>query len=164
MVEDAAVHTIAIISLKQQYAGHAKQAALIAAGLSATGLCLRFAIVVDDDIDPFDTSRVLWALGTRCDPEDDIDIVRRCWSGRTVPLRSPEKKQTGNVEQSMAIILACKPFYWIKDFPPSVESSPQQRDKVLRRFPDAFAPGMDEIRVSDAARRSGKDKKGEPQK
>ena len=38
----------------------------------------RFTIVVDDDIDPTRIDDVVWALSTRCDPETDIDIQRRC--------------------------------------------------------------------------------------
>jgi UbiD family decarboxylase len=138
MIEDAGVHTMAVISLKQHYQGHAKQAALLATAANATGMCLRFVIVVDEDIDPFDISQVLWALGTRCDPEISIDVIRGCWSGRTVPFRSPGKKRDGIVEQSIAIVMAVKPFAWINEFPPAVTSSPELRDKVRKKWANLF--------------------------
>jgi UbiD family decarboxylase len=139
MIEDASIHTMAVISLKQQYEGHAKQAALLAAGNAATGWCLRFVIVVDDDIDPFDTSRLLWALGTRCDPETAIDVIRGCWGARANPLRTPaQKKEDALAPQNVGIILACKPYAWIKDFPPSVESSPELREKIREKWSDLF--------------------------
>jgi len=68
---DEAGTMMPVISIEQQYAGQAKEAALVAATFS--GLC-RFIIVVDDDIDPSNISDVIWALGTRCDPETGIDV------------------------------------------------------------------------------------------
>ena len=41
----------------------------------------RYVIVVDDDIDPTNTFDVLWALASRSDPVESIEILRRCWSG-----------------------------------------------------------------------------------
>jgi UbiD family decarboxylase len=41
-----------IIAIKQAYAGHAKQAAPLAAGVHAGNYINRFVVVVDDDIDP----------------------------------------------------------------------------------------------------------------
>ena len=40
----------------------------------------RWTIVVDDDIDPTNINDVIWAMCTRCDPREDVDIVRGCWS------------------------------------------------------------------------------------
>jgi 4-hydroxy-3-polyprenylbenzoate decarboxylase len=138
MLEDSSMHTIAIISLKQQYEGHAKQAALLTAGDSATAWCLRWVIIVDDDIDPFDTSKVLWALGTRADPETAIDVIRGCWGGRANPLRTPEQKKVGLTAQNVGLIIACKPYHWIKDFPPSVESTPELREKTRSKWSELF--------------------------
>ncbi|MDO8629852.1 MAG: UbiD family decarboxylase, partial [Phycisphaerales bacterium] len=75
-VNEARRRTMVVVSLKQMYPGHVKQAALIAAGTykGATHVG-RFIIIVDDDIDPTNMSEVLWALGTRCDPKSQIDIV-----------------------------------------------------------------------------------------
>ena len=36
-----------------------------------------FVVVVDEDIDPTNLFEVLWAMCTRCDPTEDIDIVRK---------------------------------------------------------------------------------------
>ena len=40
-----------IISIKQRYAGHSKQALLVAAGARAGAYGGKFVVVVDDDID-----------------------------------------------------------------------------------------------------------------
>ena len=61
-----------VISLKQRYDGHAKRAALIAAGNVYMG---RIVVVVDEDIDPSNMNDVLWAIMTRCDPQRDVTII-----------------------------------------------------------------------------------------
>ncbi|MFC1962877.1 UbiD family decarboxylase, partial [Chloroflexota bacterium] len=72
------------VSIKQRFAGHAKQAALIASEAATKGgLGGRYVIVVDEDIDVTDLRHVLWALCTRSDPEKDINIISRV---RSTPL------------------------------------------------------------------------------
>lgn len=121
-----------IISLKQGYVGHAKQAALVASQCRMGAYLNRYVVVVDEDIDPSDTQEVLWAICTRSDPERDIDIIRRCWGSNADPRFAPGlDKQLYN---SMAIIDACKPFEWIKDFPPTAGYSPELREKLVKRW------------------------------
>jgi 4-hydroxy-3-polyprenylbenzoate decarboxylase len=127
-----------VISLKQTYAGQAKQAAFLAAGSSATGWAVRFIIVVDDDIDPFDNSQVLWALGSRCDPASAIDVVSGCWTNLLDSMRNPEMKRLGIQENSRAIILACKPFWWINQFEPAAKSGPERIAKTKEKFKKLF--------------------------
>jgi len=40
----------------------------------------------------------------------------------------------GVVAGSRALIDACRPFEWMKDFPPVAESSPELRDKVRKKW------------------------------
>jgi len=110
---------ILVVSIKQRYPGHARQAAIIASQCHAGAYLGRYVIVVDDDIDPTNTDDVLWAMGTRSEPESDIEIIRRCWSGPLDPIIHPTKKGFN----SRAIIDACRPFEWMKDFPVVAESS-----------------------------------------
>ncbi len=139
MMEEASVNSIPIISLKQGYSGHAKAAALIAAGTSATNYMCRIVLIVDEDIDPSNTSEVLWALGTRVDPETSIDIVHGCLGGEANPMLSPESRRLGNYEMSRAIILACKPYHWRRDFPPTVKTSPQLARQIKEKWNDLFS-------------------------
>ncbi len=134
MVEDASLHTMVVISLKQEFEGHAKRAALLAAASSATAFCIRFIIVVDEDIDIFSNSELLWALGTRCDPENAIDIIRGTFGLPGVAWESPEMRRLGTSAQSAAILLACKPYHWIKEFPPSIMSSPERLEKARQKW------------------------------
>ena len=68
------------VAIKQQYGGHAKQAGLIASQCHAGAYANRVVVVVDDDIDPADMDQVVWAMCTRFDPREGIEILRGCWS------------------------------------------------------------------------------------
>ncbi|MDH5750220.1 MAG: UbiD family decarboxylase, partial [Rhodospirillales bacterium] len=118
-----------IISIEQKYPGHSKQAAMLAANCHAGNYLGRFVVVVDDDIDPTNTFDVLWAMASRCDPDEDIDIIRKAWSGALDP-----RKKAGDNFNSRAIIDACRPFDWKDDFPPVAESSPELRDKIHKKW------------------------------
>jgi len=119
-----------IIAIKQRYPGHARQAMLVASQVHAGAYLGRYVVVVDEDIDPTNTFDVLWALATRSDPVESIEIIRRCWSGPLDPRIQPGKKGFN----SRAVIDACRPFEWIKDFPPVAESSPELKEKVRAKW------------------------------
>jgi len=105
-----------VVALKQRYDGHAKRAALIAAANSYMG---RLVVVVDDDVDPSNLADVMWAITTRCEPSEQIDIVHNAWSSALDPRIPPEAKMRGVTSHSKAIIEACRPFAWMDKFPPS---------------------------------------------
>jgi 4-hydroxy-3-polyprenylbenzoate decarboxylase len=119
-----------VVSIKQRYPGHARQAALVASQCHAGAYLGRFVVVVDDDIDPSNTDDVLWAMSTRCDPVDDIDIIRRCWSGPLDPIIQPGKKGFN----SRAIVDACRPYEWMKDFPMVAESEKKVLDATAKKW------------------------------
>ena len=105
-----------VVALKQRYAGHAKRAALIAAANSYMG---RLVVVVDDDVDPSNLADVMWAVTTRCEPAEQIDIVRNAWSSALDPRIPDEYKRAGITSHSKAIIEAVRPFGWKDKFPPT---------------------------------------------
>ena len=137
IVEEGSIHSIVVISLKQLYGGHAKQAALLAASAQVTGYALRYVIVVDEDVDPSRVSDVLWAVGTRSEPADN-DVVRGCWGSWSNPMLTPEQRVIDDREHSVGLILACKPYKWIKEFPESVKTSPELVSKVRARWVSLF--------------------------
>jgi 4-hydroxy-3-polyprenylbenzoate decarboxylase len=105
---------IVIVSLKQQYAGHAAQVLALAAQCPAAAYYTKWIIAVDDDVDPTDFDQVMWALSTRCNPSDDLDILRNTWSTGLDPSQfPPEARPYG----SKVLINACKPHRYLKDFP-----------------------------------------------
>jgi UbiD family decarboxylase len=125
-----------VISVKQAYAGHAKQVGLVAAGCQAGAYLGRFVVVVDDDVDPTDLFDVVWAMSTRCDPALDIEILHRMWSGPLdpiIPHGSPVNYS------SRGLIDACRPFERIKDFPPVVGATPELRARVAAKFAEMLS-------------------------
>jgi 4-hydroxy-3-polyprenylbenzoate decarboxylase len=103
-----------VIALRQRYAGHAKRAGLIAAAQSYMG---RLVVTVDDDVDPSDLADVMWAITTRCEPSESVDIVRHAWSSALDPRITADARGRGETSHSKMIIDACKPFGWKDEFP-----------------------------------------------
>ena len=134
-IYEARRRPMVVVSLKQMYPGHVKQAALIAAG-SYRGATLvgRFVIVVDDDIDPSNVSEVLWALGTRCDPKSQIDFLSDRLSMASDPRLEPEKRAVGDLTCSTALIDACRPWAWRDKFPKSTKSSPEVMAQIRQKW------------------------------
>ncbi|MBI2987034.1 MAG: UbiD family decarboxylase [Deltaproteobacteria bacterium] len=129
---------IIVISLEQKYGGHAKQAALLAAGLANTAYMWRWIIVVDEDIDPSNIAEVLWALATRGDPES-VDVIRGCWGTSLDPQLPPEKRARGDLTHSGGIIMACKPYHWMKEFPPSIKPGQELAEKTKAKWSKFFS-------------------------
>lgn len=121
---------LGIVAIRQRYPGHARQAGLLASQCHANAYLGRFTVVVDDDIDITDLQEVVWAMTTRCDPETDLEILRRCWSGPLDPV-IPQGKKGFN---SRVVVDACRPYEWMKDFPAVVGLSPAQKEEVLKKW------------------------------
>lgn len=120
-----------IISIKQQYAGHVAQALGMAATCPAAAYFTKWIIAVDDDVDPTDMNQVMWALSTRCNPQDDLDISRNTWSTGLDPSQfPPEKRPYG----SKALIDACKPHRYMSQFPKSTKIRRDLYDAVGSRW------------------------------
>jgi 4-hydroxy-3-polyprenylbenzoate decarboxylase len=105
-----------VVALRQRYDGHAKRAALIAAAQSYMG---RLVVVVDEDVDPSDINDVMWAITTRCEPSEQVEIVRNAWSSALDPRIPPDAKARGTTSHSKLIIEAVRPFAWKDKFPPT---------------------------------------------
>ena len=127
------------VSIKQRYAGHAKQAghAAIAAGASARDG--RYVVVVDEDIDPTNLKEVLWAMMTRVDARTDIEIIEGCWSTPLDPRMAPEQKKNKDHTNSRAIFYAVRPFAWRDKFPKVSRVRRELRDEVVNKFKE-FLP------------------------
>ncbi|HHL1992071.1 TPA: UbiD family decarboxylase [Acinetobacter baumannii] len=103
-----------VISLEQKYSGHAAQALALAAQVPGGAYITKWIIAVDDDVDPTDINQVLWAMATRSNPVDDIDILRNTRGSPLDPAQNPVEKRFFG---SKALINACKDYRCIKTFP-----------------------------------------------
>ena len=112
-----------VISIKQRYAGHAKQAALVASQCRQGAYLGRVVVVVDEDIDVTDLQEVVWAICTRHDPERDVEIIKRTTSGNLDPAIEPGKKGFN----SRLIIDATRPWEWRDKFPDAIGPDPEEK-------------------------------------
>ena len=121
------------VSIKQRYPGHARQAGHIACQCHVGAYAGKYVIVTDEDIDVSNLEELIWAMLTRSDPAESIDIIPSAWSTHLDPRIPPWEKEKGNLTNSRAIIDACRPFHWKDEFPPVNAPSPElareSRDK-----------------------------------
>jgi len=120
-----------VVALRQRYAGHAKRAGLIAAAQSYMG---RIVVTVDEDVDPSNLADVMWAIATRCEPSEQVDIVRDAWSSALDPRLTAESRARGQTSNSKIILDACKPFGWREQFPPTSALSQEEARSIADKW------------------------------
>jgi len=123
-----------VISIKQRYEGHARQAASIALGVRATLGMGRFVIVVDEDIDPSDLRDVFWALTSRCDPAHQSEVLKDFPTSDINPRVPPEERKQGRFVSSRMIIDACRPYGWLSEFPISNVMGNEQKERMSAKW------------------------------
>lgn len=121
---------LVVVSLEQRYPGHASQVAALAAQCPGAGYT-KWVIVVDEDVDPSDMNQVLWAMGTRCSPIDDIDILRNTWSTYLDPAKNPPEERPYG---SRALINACKQYKYLNVFAKRTAITKEMYDQVRSRW------------------------------
>ncbi|PTY38155.1 3-octaprenyl-4-hydroxybenzoate decarboxylase [Saccharospirillum sp. MSK14-1] len=68
-------YRLAVVSMKKQYAGHAKRVMMGVWSFLRQFMYTKYVIVVDDDVDARDWKDVIWAMTTRMDPKRDTVII-----------------------------------------------------------------------------------------
>jgi 4-hydroxy-3-polyprenylbenzoate decarboxylase len=104
---------LVVVSLEQRYAGHAAQVLALAAQAPSAAYYTKWIIAVDDDVDPTSMNEVLWAMATRSNPVDDIDLLRNTWSTWLDPAQNPPEDRPWG---SKALINACKEHRYLESF------------------------------------------------
>jgi UbiD family decarboxylase len=130
---------MAVVSVRQQFAGHVAQVLSLVAQCPAAAYYTKWIIAVDDDVDPTDLNQVLWALSTRCNPVDNIDFLRNTWSTGLDPSQGPRELRAYG---SKALIDACKPHRYIKDFPKATMLRRSVYERVSSRWAELGLPGQ----------------------
>jgi UbiD family decarboxylase len=125
------------VAIKQQYAGHAKQAGLVAAQCHAGAYANRFVVVVDDDIDPADMDRVIWAMCTRCDPREGFEMLRGCWTGTSDPMNYG----ASDTRNARVVIDACRPWSRRASFPVEARSSGELDRRIREKWAHVLPRG-----------------------
>ncbi len=125
--------SMTVVSVDQQYAGHASQAATLAAQCPGGAYYSKFIVVVDEDVNPADTNQVIWAMATRWDAEQHTDMLTDTWSTPLDPSRNPpEERPTG----SKLIIDATKEYRYIDEFPERTAIREEMYEAVVDRWED----------------------------
>lgn len=119
---------LAIISVKQMYPGHSIQVGTAAISTEMGAYGLKTVIVVDEDIDPWDLPRVLWAVSFRFQPAR-AEFIKR---GRSTPL-DPSLPLDQRDITSRLIIDATIPYEW-KEKPIEIELDEKTVEKVRKRW------------------------------
>jgi UbiD family decarboxylase len=127
-----------VISLEQRYAGHAAQALALAAQVPGGAYYTKWIIAVDEDVDPTDINQVIWAMSSRCNPIDDIDILRNTWSTWLDPTQNPPEKRPYG---SKALINACKEHRYLPVFAKRTALRREVYERVAARWRELGLPG-----------------------
>ena len=122
---------LTVVSLEQRYPGHAPQALAIAAQCPGGAYFSKWIIAVDHDVDPSNINQVLWAMATRCNPAEDIDILRQTWSTWLDPTQNPPDERPYS---SKALINACMEHRYIKQFSKRTKVRRSVYEKVARNW------------------------------
>jgi UbiD family decarboxylase len=125
---------LVVVAIKQQYAGHAKQAGMAVLGSAASSRNGRYVVIVDDDIDPSNMDEVIWAMTTRVDPATDLEVVGNCWATPLDPRMPPEQTVNGPHVNSRAIFYAVRPWAWRDKFPIVNRIDQDQRDAMVKKY------------------------------
>jgi 4-hydroxy-3-polyprenylbenzoate decarboxylase len=74
-------------------------------------------------------------MGTRSNPEKDIDLLRNAYSSTLDPIYP---KGARKFFGSRAVIDATRPYDWIEDFPKVAESSDEEKQAVMKKWKELF--------------------------
>ena len=72
---EACSYRLAVVTIKKQYAGHAKRVMMGVWSFLRQFMYTKFVVVCDDDVNARDWKDVIWAITTRCDPARDVTLV-----------------------------------------------------------------------------------------
>ena len=127
-----------VVSLEQKYPGHVAQVLALAAQVPGGAYFTKWIIAVDEDVDPTDMDQVIWAMSTRCNPVDAIEILRNTWSTGLDPAQNPPEKR---LYGSKALINACKEHKHLKSFSKRSLLRKSVYDTVAARWKELGLPG-----------------------
>ncbi|MBI2317177.1 MAG: UbiD family decarboxylase [Betaproteobacteria bacterium] len=128
---------LVVVAIRQRYAGHARQAAMVASQCHAAAYMGKYTIVVDEDIDVTNLEEVMWAVCTRTDPSTSIDFIRRAWASKAEPML----RKGQPLFNSRAVIDACRPYEWIDEFPKLAQVDPGYLRETEKKWSALFTAG-----------------------
>ncbi len=124
------------ISIDKKVDGETKQAAL-----AALGGCdfVKHVVVVDADIDIYNEEEVLWAMATRVQADQDVDIIKNV-KGNTL-----DPSQTDNIMTAKMIIDATKPVQRPYEARVSVPKTAMEKTRLEDFIPRAIIERLPKV-------------------
>jgi UbiD family decarboxylase len=126
------------VAIKQQFPGHARQAALAALASHGAVFMNKAIVVVDEDVNPADLNDVVFAITTRCNPAEDVEIIRGIPGTFLDPRIPPERRERGDSTTSTMLIDACRPYSMLGTFPRVNALSKELRAATLAKWGDVL--------------------------
>ena len=114
---------VTILAIKQAADGDVQRTAK-ALMESSAGRDMRYAVIVDDDIDPYNLEKVFWAIVTRYEAQQAVQILRRLQGDAG----------TAAAPGSVVIIDGCRPFRWLDKFPRTTDISEELMRKTVEKW------------------------------
>jgi len=129
---------VVVVSIKQLYPGHSKQTALAASGTRSAmnGNC-KMVIVVDEDVDITNIDEVMWAVASRCNPQQ-VEIFKGLKTNPDDPLLTPEQRAKDDFTMGRLFIDACRPYTRRNEFPKVNRFSDEYRQHIEAKWQDLF--------------------------
>ena len=106
--------TMVVIRIKQQFYGHARQAAHALWSMPVSIVAGKWVIVVDDDVDIYDANKVMIAVSNMVRPGQDLEIFHNTGGGVLDPSVHPDiLEETGHMGRwDRVFVDATRPFEW----------------------------------------------------
>ena len=127
--EAGGANLFTVVSIIQQYPGHATQVGMVAGQCAVGATNGRFVVVDDDDIDPANLQAVIWAICTRSDPARSMQLIRRSFSSPIDTGVLP-----GEIHNSRMMIDACKPYERIRSFLAAVKVDAGRMESAKKKW------------------------------
>ncbi len=140
---DSCGYGTCVVSIKPLMEGHADLITCALWGSKATVWAFKHVIVVDEDIDPWNSEMVNWSIIWRTRASEDIKIWKNHRGSRLDPRIPPEEKGF----QDRVMIDATRPYHWA---PRRVWSTEPEGRGLPLKFPPSTRPATETcLRVNE---------------
>jgi UbiD family decarboxylase len=148
--------TFKVVSIRQMYDEHVEDIirVLEPGGLQRSGN--HIWVLVDDDVDLYNTQEVLWAMASRTIPHSGVRVIEGTASDQLDPRFPPGERSDPKLADARdergrrifradnLVINACRPYEWKDEFPIVNVASRELRQSVEQKWSQLFARATEE--------------------
>jgi 4-hydroxy-3-polyprenylbenzoate decarboxylase len=129
MPSEGVFHNLVVVSIRKAYPGHARKVMHALWGLGQM-MFTKVVVVVDDDVDVHDMSRVVWKVLNNIDPERDIEFVHGPVDELDHASRLPRYGSKMGIDGTRK----WKGEGFARDWPDEIKMTPEVIERVTRRW------------------------------